>query len=105
MSPEFRTAISVTLANKEWWEKNLDTIREKIIPATWTHIANLNGMAMGFQMKLLGIDWRDQNEFGRVMVFFEKIRLMQRNNLMQVRHDPTWVFDPAMFDDLKKEAK
>lgn len=56
---------------------------------------------MGFQMKLMGIDWRTDAEFGRVMVFFESIGLMQRQNVYQVRCNPNWEFSPAMFEDLK----
>jgi len=68
-------------------------------------MANVNGLALGFQMKTLGIDWRSQEEFGRVMVFFEKIGLMQRQALMQIRCNPHWEFSSTMFDELKQEKK
>lgn len=87
---------------EQWWKDNLSVIKDKLLPATWTHMANLEGMKMGFQMKLMGIDWRSSDEFGRVMVFFENIGLMQRNNYMQVRCNPNWEFSPAMFEELSK---
>jgi len=99
MSTEFRTSIKDTLANKDWWGKNLAGVKD-LLPLTWTHMQNLNGLQIGYKMKLLGIDWRNQDEFGRVMVFFEKIGLMQRQNVYQIRVNPNWEFHPEAFDSL-----
>lgn len=67
-----------TLGNLEWLSENEAAIRE-MLPETWTHILNLNGPKLGFKLKLLGVDWRSQDEFGRVMVYLEKIGMMLRD--------------------------
>jgi hypothetical protein len=87
------------LANKDWWDKNTGAVKE-MLPKTWTHMENINGMRIGFAMKLIGIDWRNENDFGRVMIFFERIGIMQRQNVYQLRVNPHWEFTPEMFDNL-----
>jgi hypothetical protein len=89
----FRQAVADTLANEEWWKKNTEAVK-KMLPLTWTHIANLEGLKIGFAMKLIGLDWRTQDQFGRIMVFFEKIGVMQRQNVYHVRANPDWAFKP-----------
>lgn len=79
-----------TLDNEQWLRDNEDKIKE-MIPETWTHIDNLNGLQLGFKMKLLGIDWRSPEEFGRTMVYFEKIGLMLMDG-MTVRRNPNSIF-------------
>lgn len=80
-----------TLGNIEWLRANEDKIKD-ILPETWTHIHNLNGLQMGFKMKLLGIDWRSEDEFGRVMVFFQKTKLMLMDGLL-VKRNPHSIFE------------
>lgn len=48
-------------------------------------------LKVAFQFKLLGIDWRTQQEFGKIMVYLEKIGFMQRDGLM-IRRNPASVF-------------
>lgn len=73
-----------TLGNIKWLVKNEAAIKD-MLPKTWTHMNNLNGLQMGYKMKLIGIDWRSQDEFGQVMVYLEKIGFMLRQNKYQVR--------------------
>lgn len=94
MSQEFKKAVGETLANEGWWKENTAAVK-KMLPETWTHIANLNGLQLGFAMKLIGIDWRNQDEFGRVMVFFEKIGIMERQLGVQIRANSQWEFKPT----------
>jgi len=75
-----------TLGNEEWLKKNEDAIKN-LLPETWTHMHNLNGLQIGFGLKLLGVDWRSEDEFGRVMLFLERTRLMLRDGLT-VRRNP-----------------
>lgn len=75
-----------TLGNEQWLRDNEVKIRE-LLPPTWTHMENLNCLKIGFGLKLLGIDWRSKEEFGRVMVFLEKIGMLQRRNVYQIRRD------------------
>jgi len=80
-----------TLGNEAWLQKNEGALK-RILPETWTHIENMNGLKIGFSLKLLGVDWRSEKEFGRVMVFLEKIGIMQRRNNYSVRGNPISVF-------------
>lgn len=80
-----------TLGNPQWLQKNEPAIRD-LLPETWTHIENLNGLKLGFGLKVLGVDWRSQEEFCKVMVFLEKIGMMQRQNGFQVRANHRSIF-------------
>ena len=62
-----------------------------MLPATFTHMGNLNGLQLGFKLKLLGVDWRSENEFGRIMVYLEKIGMMLRDGVT-VRRNPHSIF-------------
>lgn len=55
---------------------------------------NLNGPRLGLQLKLLGIDWRSEDESGRVIVFLERIGFMLRDGMMVKRY-PHSVFKGA----------
>ena len=44
-----------TLGNEEWLRANEKAVKD-MLPETWTHAHNLNGLQLGFRMKLLGID-------------------------------------------------
>lgn len=79
-----------TLGSEEWLRANEEKVKA-LLPETWTHFANLNGLQIGYGLKLLGIDWRSQDEFGRVMLFLEKSRLMLREG-MSVRRNPQSIF-------------
>jgi len=73
--------LETTLGNNEWLSKNIDKIKN-ILPETWTHIQNLNVLQIAFQFKLIGIDWRSEDDFGKIMVFLEKANIMQRNGML-----------------------
>ena len=80
-----------TLGNEAWLKANEQAVKD-MLPETWTHVGNLNGLQIGFRMKLLGIDWRSQDEFGRCMVYLERIGFMLRDG-MNVKRNPRSVFD------------
>lgn len=69
------------LSDKKWLETNRAAILN-ILPETWTHIANLKGLAIGYQLKVLGLDWKSENEFGAIMVTLEKSGLLKRDGLL-----------------------
>lgn len=71
-------------------KKNEDAIKS-IFPETWTHIENLDGSRIGFRLKLIGVDWRSEDEFGRVMMFFEKIGILLRDGYL-VKRNPHSIF-------------
>lgn len=80
-----------TLGNIDWLRANEEKIKD-LLPQTWTHIENLSGLKLGYGLKLLGVDWRNEQQFGAVMVFLEKTGLMLRQNGFQVRANPNSVF-------------
>lgn len=79
-----------TLGNQHWLKQNEPKLRE-LLPETWTLATNLNGLKLGFGLKLIGVDWRSEDEFGRVMVFLEKVGIMQRKDYL-VRRNPDLLF-------------
>lgn len=79
-----------TLGNEEWMKKNEAAIKE-MLPDTWTHVNNLNGLQLGYKLKLIGVNWRSEDEFGRIMVYLEKIGMMLRDG-MAVRRNPHSIF-------------
>lgn len=80
-----------TLGNPQWLRENEDKIKA-LLPDTWTHMENLNGLKLGFQLKLVGIDWRSHDEFGKVMVFLERMGFLIRTNGVLVRANPSKIF-------------
>ena len=82
---------SNTLGNTLWLGQNENKLKE-MLPSQWTHVDNLNGLQIGWKMKLLGLDWRSEQEFGKIMVFLEKVGILQRQNGLQVRANPVNIF-------------
>lgn len=82
--------LKATIGNDEWWAANEDKVKA-ILPAKFTDLRDLKGLHLGFGLKLLGIDWRSDEEFGGVMILFEKIGVLQRLGT-QVRANPDRVF-------------
>lgn len=79
-----------TLGNEVWLRENEAAVKA-MFPDTWTHVGNLNGLQIGYRMKLLGIDWRNEDQFAKVMVFLTKTGFL----LMQgqtVKRNPHSVF-------------
>lgn len=85
------SAMRDTLGNKHWLALNEPKLRD-LLPETWTHMDNLNGLQIGYRLKLLGVDWRSEHEFALVMLFLEKVGIMQRQNDYQVRANPRNIF-------------
>lgn len=83
-------SLEETIGNREWVKENEDKIKN-ILPETWTHIQNLNGLQLGFQLKLIGIDWRSEEEFGKVFVFLEKMGILLREG-QTFRRNPHSIF-------------
>lgn len=80
-----------TLGNEDWLRANEAKVKA-MLPETWTHIHNLNGLQLGFRMKLLGIDWRSEDEFGKCMVYLERVGFMLRDGLT-VKRNPRSLFN------------
>lgn len=80
-----------TIGNEEWIRNNEQKLKD-LLPKTWTHMSNLNGLKIGFGLKLIGVDWRSQDEFGKVMVWLEKVGIMIRQNTYQVQASNQSIF-------------
>ena len=80
-----------TLGNAEWLRKNEPALKE-LLPKTWTHAQNMNVLKIAFNLKLLGVDWRSEDEFGRIMVFLEKTGIMLREGIT-CKANPRSIFD------------
>ena len=90
MSIDDHIPLQSTIGNSEWLKKNEQAIKD-MFPNTWTHMDNLNGLQIGFKMKLLGIDWRSEEQFSKVMVFLEKTKLILRDGYT-VKANPHSIF-------------
>ena len=66
------TLLRPTLGDPKWLADNRDALRE-LFPETWTLGANLNLVAIGFKLKLLGVEWRSYDELSRILAFLTKI--------------------------------
>jgi hypothetical protein len=74
-------SLQSTLGDNVWVVENKDKIKE-LLPETWTHAQNINGLQLGYGLKLLGIDWRSEDEFAVCMVFLEKVGILLRDGLL-----------------------
>lgn len=70
-----------TLGDTQWVLNHWDEIRA-VLPETWTHMQNVNMLSIGYKLKLLGIDWRNEEEFGHCMLFFEVSGILLRDGYL-----------------------
>lgn len=84
-----------TLGSELWLRLHEKELREAL-PKEWTALKAGDGrevaMKAAWNLKLVGIDWRTTDEFGRIMVFLEKLGILQRQNGYQVRGNPSSIF-------------
>ena len=69
---------AVNLDNPQWVKDNLWKLRA-LFPETWTHLANIKVLPLMFQMKLLGIDFRTDEEFASALASFEALKIIHRD--------------------------
>lgn len=70
-------SIELTLGNETWLRQNEATVKA-LFPNEFTTINELDGVAIGQQLRLLTIDWKTEKEFENIMVFFEKLGFLMR---------------------------
>lgn len=80
-----------TVGNDEWLRANEAAIRAAL-PSEWTTLVDSNPLVIAIRLKQLGIDWRSLQEFGTIMVWFEKLGILERQNGYQVRGNPSSIF-------------
>lgn len=74
-----------TLRNTAWLEANRPAL-VGIFPETWTHAANVDfQVALGFRLKLLGLDFRSTPDLAECLAELEKRRILLRDGLLLLR--------------------
>lgn len=86
MNPNYKEtyvmpAFADTLCDKIWLNEHAPALR-RMLPETWTHIQNINIVALGYQLKLIGIDWRSQQDLAGCLAVLEKAGLLLRDGLL-----------------------
>lgn len=81
MTVQLENTLKNTVCNKYWVLENLDRLR-KIFPETWTHMHNINLIAVGYQLKLLGVDYRTDAEFAECFASMEKFKVIIREGAL-----------------------
>lgn len=76
-----------TLGNEKWMREHEAQLKA-ILPETWTHMANLDGPRIAFQLKPIGVDWRNADEFAKCMIFLERTGVMLRDGMLVRRGRP-----------------
>jgi hypothetical protein len=64
-----------------------------LFPPTWTHFENIGqdgAVRIGFQLKLIGVDWTSNDEFGSVLARCAILNIIQHSpeNQLLVRANP-----------------
>lgn len=92
-----------TLGDRSWLQEHERKLAE-LLPATWTHESYLNGLQIGFQLKLLGVDWKSEGDFGAVMAYLEQLGIVQRQHSCQLRANPASIFGGEFYQFTRYEA-
>ena len=83
-------SLQETLGNDAWMKTNLEAIRSWF-PVQWEYPSPDFMHQVGFKMKLLGIDWRENTDLGKAFAFFERTGIIERNGIpptIQIRRRP-----------------
>ena len=80
-----------SLGNKVWLTGNLPKVHE-LFPETWTHSGNINWLGVFFKMKVIGVDFRTEDEKAKVLTFLTKVGVIEYRQLgddvAQIRRAP-----------------
>ena len=68
------------LADKDWLLKNESSLKD-LFPEIWTHSANVNFLQLRFKLKLLGIDYRTEEDVSKILTFLTKIGIVEIRNM------------------------
>jgi hypothetical protein len=63
-----------------------ETAIKELFPDTFTHIANINTLPIRFNLKLMGFDYRSEEEFASLMAMLEIKKLILRDGMMLKRN-------------------
>lgn len=70
------TKLQSTIGNEAWMRANAEKLRSAI-PADWTAPDQTLMLRIGFAIKVIGVEWHSQQEFGGCMAFFERAGIME----------------------------
>lgn len=90
MNSESTDYIAQTLGSYEWLSKNEDALKD-LFPETWIHFANINTLQLMLKLKILGVDYKTEDQLGRILVILEKVRIVIRDGLF-IRRNPNKIF-------------
>ncbi|PIP81381.1 MAG: hypothetical protein COW84_00215 [Gammaproteobacteria bacterium CG22_combo_CG10-13_8_21_14_all_40_8] len=77
-------SLKETLGN-ETWLKDHEKLIKDLFPIHWTAIDKLKKLNIGKGLKKLGIDYKTEQEFAHIMIFFEKIGFLEaKDNCVKV---------------------
>lgn len=82
------------IKSPEWLSENEETLR-KLFSQEWKEYTQADALRMGFQLKLMGIDWRSEMEFGKAMVILISTGVVmtrhQPDGALELKANPIWV--------------
>lgn len=84
------------LLTDEAWLRIHEADLKKPLPINWVKPNSTLLLRMGWNLKLLGIEWRSDEELIKLMVYLEQIGIIQRQNLEEIRANPESIFSPTM---------
>ena len=73
--------MSIELLRDTKWLKSNEKRLKDIFPKVWTHNANMNMLGVGYRLKLIGIDWRSQDQLASVLTFLTRIGIVEVQNM------------------------
>lgn len=67
---------------------------KKLFPEVWTHISNIDMLPIRWQLKLMGFDYRSEQQFADLMASLEEKRLILREG-HTIKRNPQQVYKTA----------
>ena len=74
-------SLNNTVRNPDWIAANREKLRE-LFPETFTHPTNINFLPIRFNLKLLGVDWRTDEQFAQCLAALETANIINRDGVL-----------------------
>lgn len=81
-----------TILNQEWLEKHEADLRA-LYPQDWKLVENFDGFKTGASLKKMGVLWNSPYELSALLVYMEKIKIVQRSEIGYIRANPNSIFE------------
>jgi len=69
--------MSLDLLKDPKWLRNNEAALKDAFPETWTHTKNINFLQVRFRLKLIGLDFRDDNQVAKILTFLTTIGMLE----------------------------